>query len=305
VGSASHALQTARIMERFEPVCLEYKPDAVLVVGDVNSTAACVLVAVKLGIRAIHYEAGLRSRDRSMPEEINRLVTDSICDFFLTTSADADENLIAEGHAREKIRMVGNLMIDTLVHFLPRIRCMSVAPVVLGGGMTMARLREQPYAVMTFHRPNNVDKPEVLAGLVDQWRRLSLDLPLVFPIHPRTRKQLDAFGLWSGLAESPGMLLCEPLGYLPFMNLVCGSALVITDSGGVQEETTYLRIPCLTVRPSTERPVTIWQGSNKLIQPQELETEARGIMAGQTVFDRVPPLWDGRTAERVVEVLGQ
>lgn len=305
VGSASHAVQTARIMERFEPVCLDQNPDAVLVVGDVNSTAACVLVAVKLGIRAIHYEAGLRSRDRTMPEEINRLVTDSICDLFLTTSADADDNLMAEGHPREKIHLVGNLMIDTLVHFLPLVRRMTLEPVILGGGLRLEDLQSRPYAAMTFHRPNNVDNPDILAGLVDQWCRLARDLPLVFPVHPRTRKQLDAHGLWSELSQSPGILLCEPLGYLPFMKLVSGSALVITDSGGVQEETTYLKIPCLTVRPTTERPVTIWQGSNKLIEPQDLEAEARQIINGRVVFDRVPPLWDGRAAERVVGVLEQ
>jgi len=304
VGSASHAVQTARIMDRFEPVCLEHKPDAVLVVGDVNSTAACVLVAVKLGIKTIHYEAGLRSRDRSMPEEINRLVTDSICDLFFTTSADADDNLLAEGHSKETIHMVGNLMIDTLVHFLPLIRSMNVEPKVIGGGLRFDGLKDRPYAVMTFHRPNNVDDRQVLNDLTQQWINLARDIPLIFPIHPRTQKQLREFGLWSCLEQSKGLLLCEPLGYLPFMNLVCGSKLVITDSGGVQEETSYLRIPCLTVRPSTERPVTIWQGSNKLIKPDEVEGEARRVFDDQLVFTKVPPLWDGMAAGRIVGVLG-
>ncbi|MDW7760041.1 MAG: UDP-N-acetyl glucosamine 2-epimerase [Acidobacteriota bacterium] len=354
VGSASHAVQTARIMERFEPVCVENEPDAVLVVGDVNSTAACVLVAAKLGIATIHYEAGLRSRDRSMPEEINRIVTDSICDLFFTTSADADDNLVAEGKPRDRIHMVGNLMIDTLVHFLPKIRAARVEPVVIGGGAGIAGLSERneadaqrvidaekmpgakssegekgvsgrestekvrgtqsmrntgkaqgarPYAVMTFHRPNNVDDREVLAGLVDQWRRLAADIPIVFPVHPRTLKQLKAFGLWERIEKAEGMLLCEPLGYLPFMNLVCGAALVITDSGGIQEETTYLHIPCLTVRPSTERPVTIRQGSNRLIKPHEVESESRRVLEGGERFDQVPPLWDGRAAGRIVEKL--
>jgi len=303
VGSASHAVQTARIMERFEPVCVESEPDAVLVVGDVNSTAACVLVAAKLGIATIHYEAGLRSRDRSMPEEINRIVTDSICDLFFTTSADADDNLIAEGKPREKIHMVGNLMIDTLVHFLPKIREARVEPVVIGGGAEFMSGSARPYAVMTFHRPNNVDDREVLSGLVEQWRRLAADIPIVFPVHPRTLKQLKAFGLWERIEMAEGILLCEPLGYLPFMNLVCGAALVITDSGGIQEETTYLHIPCLTVRPSTERPVTIWQGSNKLIKPHEVESEARRVLGGGVRFDQVPPLWDGRAAGRIVEKL--
>ena len=301
VGSATHAVQTARIMEGFEAVCLAEKPDAVMVVGDVNSTAACSMVSVKRGIKTIHYEAGLRSRDRSMPEEINRLVTDSICDLFFTTSADADENLLAEGHDPSRIHMVGNLMIDTLVHFLPRIK--SEDPLsFLGGGVDPALL-EGPYAVMTFHRPNNVDHAPTLSGLVAQWCALAQDIPIVFPVHPRTRKQLEAFGLWRQLEESPRMILCEPLGYLPFMNLVCGSRLVITDSGGVQEETSYLHLPCLTVRPSTERPVTIWQGSNKLIRPHEVEAEARRIISEGIDSTKVPPFWDGQTAARIVTVL--
>lgn len=302
VGSASHAVQTARIMERFEPVCLEHRPDAVLVVGDVNSTAACVLTAVKLGIRTIHYEAGLRSRDRSMPEEINRLVTDSICDLFFTTSTDADDNLLREGQPREKIHMVGNLMIDTLVNFLPAIDRLGVALSRIGGDPTLAddRIPDGAYAVMTFHRPNNVDEPAVLTGLVEQWLALARDVPLVFPVHPRTHKQLHEFGLWERLDRGRNILLCQPLGYLPFMKLVRSAALVITDSGGVQEETTFLKIPCLTVRPSTERPVTIWQGSNRLIEPGQVENQARLILDGREKFDRQPPLWDGRTAGRIV-----
>jgi len=306
VGSASHAVQTARIMEGFEQVCLSEKPDFVLVVGDVNSTAACTLVASKMGIKTIHYEAGLRSNDRTMPEEINRLVTDAISDIFITTSVDADENLLKEGIQAEKIYMLGNLMIDSLVAQLPKAQKTELSfrllnedkTISLGKDFTQGR-----YGVLTFHRPGNVDEKESLTKLVNLWGEISEQIPLVFPVHPRTYKNIVLFGLLPVIANYPHLFFIEPLGYLQFIHLVSRSGFALTDSGGIQEETTYMNIPCLTVRPNTERPVTVWEGSNKLIKVDEIVPEVQQIIQGKGKHGTVPRYWDGKTAVRIVKMM--
>jgi len=306
VGSASHAVQTARIMGGFEQVCLSEKPDYVLVVGDVNSTAACTLVASKMGIKTIHYEAGLRSNDRTMPEEINRLVTDAISDIFITTSVDADENLLREGIPAEKIYMLGNLMIDSLVAQLPKAQETKLEFKLLNKDKTIVLgtdFKEQKYGVLTFHRPGNVDEKESLSTLVHLWGQISEKIPLVFPVHPRTYKNILQFGLQSVIDSYPNLYFIEPLGYLQFIHLVSRSAFALTDSGGIQEETTYLNIPCLTVRPNTERPVTVWEGSNKLIKTEEIVPEVQLIIDGKGKHGTVPKYWDGQTAKRIVEMM--
>ncbi len=306
VGSASHAVQVARIMENFEQVCLDEKPDYVLVVGDVNSTAACCLVAAKLNIKTIHYEAGLRSRDRTMPEEINRLVTDSITDIFLTTSKDADENLLQEGVNKSKIHMVGNLMIDTLVAFKEEAKEKPLEFKLLNKEQTIRLGKDfyaNQYAALTFHRPSNVDAADNLKKLVGIWGEMSAKLPVIFPIHPRTYKNLQEFNLLDEISQYDNLYLIEPQGYLSFINLVQHAKFVLTDSGGIQEETTYLNIPCLTVRPNTERPVTIWEGSNKLININEIEAEVLSIIDNKGKQGNRPNLWDGHSANRIVEIL--
>jgi len=308
VGSASHAVQTARIMEGFEKVCIDEKPDFVLVVGDVNSTAACTLVAAKLGITTIHYEAGLRSRDRSMPEEINRLVTDAITDIFITTSADADENLLNEGVSPEKIYMLGNLMIDSLVENSVKAATSQMEFQLLNRTQTITPFlwREaggRGFGVMTFHRPSNVDDEISLKKLVKIWGDISKKIPLIFPVHPRTYKNIQNFGLQSEIDQYENLYFIESLGYLQFINLVQNAEFALTDSGGIQEETTYLNIPCLTVRPNTERPITIWEGSNKLIKLEEIESEVQLILDGKGKVGTRPHYWDGHTAERIVELI--
>lgn len=297
VGSASHAVQTARIMTAFEPIVLQEKPDWVLVVGDVNSTIACALVCAKLGVRVAHVEAGLRSRDRSMPEEINRILTDAISDLLLTTSEDADENLRAEGVAAGKIKFVGNVMIDSLFYNLEKAKQLKTRE-ELG-------LSEKEYGVLTLHRPSNVDEKKVFAGLLEALIAIAQRLPVIFPVHPRTRANIEKFGFADRIAAS-GIKLIEPLGYLDFMNLYSGARLVLTDSGGLQEETTALGIPCLTLRENTERPITIELGTNRLVgrDPEKIKRAAFEILENpQTKNARIPPLWDGRAAERICEAL--
>jgi UDP-N-acetylglucosamine 2-epimerase (non-hydrolysing) len=292
VGSGSHAEQTARVMIEFEKVCLQEKPDLVLVVGDVNSTMACTIVAAKLLIPVAHVEAGLRSFDRTMPEEINRLVTDALSSLLFTTSRDADENLQREGIPPEKIHFVGNVMIDTLLKQRDRAAALNV----------LDRLELQPfkYALVTLHRPSNVDDPAVLADILEALRKISENMPVLFPIHPRTAKRISEFGL-----NATGIRTVEPLGYLEFLNLMSTAGIVLTDSGGLQEETTILRIPCLTLRYNTERPVTIAYGTNIMVGPDKnriLEAVDR-IFSGLWQPAGPPELWDGRAAERIVEVI--
>ena len=293
VGSGSHAAQTAQVMLKFEPVLLAEKPDWVVVVGDVNSTVACTLVAAKLGVKVAHVEAGLRSFDRTMPEEINRLVTDAIADLLLTPSADADEHLQREGVAPHKIKRVGNIMIDSLIANLPQARASAI----------LQRLGLQPgqFVFVTLHRPANVDQREallpIMTGLLDLARRL----PVVFPMHPRTRKMLDVHGIQIG--DVPGFKLIEPVGYHDSLCLTENARLVLTDSGGLQEEATYFRTPCLTLRPNTERPVTISLGSNRLTAPERLPADLDAVLAQGPRLGQNPPLWDGQTAGRILAAL--
>jgi UDP-N-acetylglucosamine 2-epimerase (non-hydrolysing) len=291
VGSGTHAEQTGKVMIAYEKLLLQQRPDLIVVVGDVNSTAACTLAAVKLGVKTAHLEAGLRSFDRSMPEEINRIVTDALADILWAPSPDADENLRREGVPAEKIERVGNIMIDSLE--MMRLRIERENAFVQYG------LKSGGYGVVTLHRPSNVDDPETLGKLCSALERIAADLPLVFPVHPRTRKNLEAFGLWSGLESGNGVRLIEPLGYVPFMNLVFNCRLAITDSGGIQEETTYLGIPCLTLRPNTERPITVTEGTNQLCTPENIAAHAEAAMAPKATSNS-PELWDGKTAGRVM-----
>jgi UDP-N-acetylglucosamine 2-epimerase (non-hydrolysing) len=293
VGSGSHAAQTAAIMTGFEALCGRERPDWVVVVGDVNSTMACALVCSKMGIRVAHIEAGLRSYDRTMPEEINRLVTDALADLLLTPSADADENLLREGVAREKIRLVGNIMIDSLIDNLPKARS--------SGTLDRLGLRPGGFIYVTLHRPANVDGRDSLATLVATLGALSRRLPVVFPVHPRTRKMLAEFGLEAH--SKHGLFLLEPLGYHASLCLTENARVILTDSGGLQEESTYFRTPCLTLRPNTERPITITLGSNRLTRHDSLLADIEDVLSGPERLGQVPPLWDGRTAERVLEEL--
>ncbi len=297
VGSGSHAAQTAEIMKGFEPVLLEHRPDAVLVVGDVNSTIACGLVAVKLGIRLVHVEAGLRSFDRSMPEEINRVLTDAISDVLFCTEESGVVNLRREGIADAKIHQVGNVMIDTLMKHRARADASGI----------LAQLGLEPagYAVLTLHRPANVDDPETLAGILDALEIVARDMPLVFPAHPRTREKMRAFGLDARLARLPGLRMIEPAGYLDFLKLMASARLVLTDSGGIQEETTILQVPCLTLRENTERPVTVELGTNQLVgrDPERILAAYRKLQVGAGSQGRLPPGWDGFAAGRIRDVL--
>jgi UDP-N-acetylglucosamine 2-epimerase (non-hydrolysing) len=296
VGSGSHAEQTGGVMIAYEKVAVREKPDWIVVVGDVNSTVACAMVGTKLWIPVVHLEAGLRSGDRRMPEEINRLATDAICDVLWTPSPDADEHLAREGVAPGKIDRVGNIMIDSYEMMRDAIEA----------DTTRARLGlpEGRYAVVTLHRPSNVDTRDALEPLVHQLLLVSQDLPLVFAVHPRTRKKLEEFGLLAALCDAaPRIRLTEPLGYIQFMNLVRTCTAVITDSGGVQEESTYLGIPCLTLRENTERPITVSEGSNRLVKPTDLYAQIGEVRAGRWPTGRRPALWDGRTAERCAAAL--
>jgi UDP-N-acetylglucosamine 2-epimerase (non-hydrolysing) len=295
VGSGSHAEQLGNVMIAYEKVALAEKPDWIVVVGDVNSTAACAMVGAKLWIPVVHLEAGLRSRDRRMPEEINRLVTDAIADVLWTPSPDADENLIAEGVAPERIDFIGNIMIDSFEMMRAEI----------AADTTAARMGLEPkaFGVVTLHRPSNVDSREALTTLVDALTAVADSLPLVFAVHPRTRKKLAEFGLETRLLQSGRIKTVDPLGYVQFMNLVSNSAAVITDSGGVQEETTYLGIPCFTLRENTERPVTVTEGTNRLVKPEALLGEVRAMGNRNSTVARRPAGWDGHAAERAVEAL--
>jgi UDP-N-acetylglucosamine 2-epimerase (non-hydrolysing) len=291
VGSGSHGEQTGRTMIAYEALIMAQRPDLVVVVGDVNSTVAATLAAVKLGIRTAHLEAGLRSYDRSMPEEINRVVTDSIADILWTPSPDGDANLLREGVAPDKIERVGNIMIDSLEMMRARIEAENA--------FERFGLQRGGYGVVTLHRPSNVDNPAILAGLCRALTRIAAELPLIIAVHPRTRKNLEKEGLYARLTESAGLHLSPPFSYIPFMNLVFNCRLAITDSGGLQEETTYLGIPCLTLRPNTERPVTVTQGTNRLVTADSLENAVEQALAAEGKRSSAPDLWDGQTARRV------
>ncbi len=293
VGSGSHAAQTAAVMTGFEPVCLQERPDWVVVVGDVNSTMACTLVAAKLGIKVAHVEAGLRSFDRSMPEEVNRIVTDALADLLLTPSSDANENLLREGSPASKIELVGNVMIDTLVANLEKMRALPLAG--------RHGIKEKEFVYVTLHRPSNVDARETLVPIMGQLKQLAESLPVVFPMHPRTRKMCEQYGI--GLNGESGLRILEPVGYHESLWLTAHARLVLTDSGGLQEESTYFRTPCLTLRPNTERPVTVTVGSNRLTSVERLGADLREVLGRGLRLGSIPPLWDGQAAGRIVKVL--
>ena len=288
VGSGTHAEQTARIMVEFEKVCLSHKPDLVVVVGDVNSTMACAIVAAKLLIPVAHVEAGLRSFDRTMPEEINRLVTDTLADLLFTTSRDADENLKREGVDPSKIHFAGNVMIDTLLKHREKAAALDIE-------------KPKRYALVTLHRPSNVDDPIVLGPILEALEEISRTMPVLFPIHPRTQKRVRDFGL----SMNHGIRTMEPLGYLEFLNLESTASVVLTDSGGLQEETTILGVPCLTLRHNTERPVTISHGTNTVVGPDKAQIlhAFRRIVSGDWKPSGPPELWDGRAAGRIVRII--
>lgn len=304
VGSGSHAVQTAEVMCRFETVLDENKTDAVLVVGDVNSTIACALVATKKGIPVVHVEAGLRSFDRAMPEEINRVLTDQISDFLFTTEPSGKDNLLREGVAADRIHFVGNVMIDTLRLNLPR--AISTEKIARDAGRLSFPHANKAYGVVTMHRPSNVDNSEVLRGLLEVILRISKELPIVFPVHPRTKSMINKFG-FDHLLDSDSVLLLPPMGYLEMLGLMKDAKVVLTDSGGVQEETTALGVPCITLRENTERPITVEQGTNTIAgqNPAEIWAAYQDVIQTGGKAGRVPEFWDGHAADRIVDVLAR
>lgn len=295
VGSGTHAQQTGNVMIAYENILLKEPPDLVIVVGDVNSTVAATLAAVKLGIKTAHLEAGLRSFDRTMPEEINRIVTDSIADYLWTPSPDGDSNLLNEGVPGDKITRVGNIMIDSLEMLRVKIQELDIAS-TLG-------IEKNTYGIVTLHRPSNVDNSKILKKLCNVLSEVSYKIPLIFPVHPRTASRLKNTGFDNILTQAENVHLLEPLGYKEFMNLVMFSRILITDSGGIQEESTYLGIPCLTLRPNTERPVTITEGTNKLCNHDTILSEVDKIFSENRVQNKKPELWDGCTACRVADCI--
>jgi len=301
VGSASHAVQSARIMERFEPVVLYFKPDYVLVVGDVNSTISCGLVTVKLGMRLVHVEAGLRSFDRTMPEEINRVLTDSISDILFCTERSGVDNLTKEGIASEKICLVGNVMIDTLLSNLEKAKKSSIIIQLQKKGC----VNGDDFALLTMHRPSNVDDAKTFSRILDALEVIQKDIPILFPIHPRTRRNLAELGLQTRMDSLRDIHLMDPLGYLDFLRLNSCAKIVLTDSGGIQEETTILKVPCITLRENTERPITAEIGSNQVVgtDPEKILTAYRNATSGKLKEPQVPPLWDGKAAKRIINIL--
>lgn len=301
VGSASHAVQTARIMERFESVIVQEKPALTVVVGDVNSTIACAITSVKLGVPVAHVEAGLRSFDRTMPEEINRVLTDVISDYLFTTEKSANNNLIAEGIEKEKIHFVGNVMIDSLIRHRGKADKSNV--------LQNIGIKEKSYGLITLHRPSNVDCRDTLEGILFATKEISKNLPVIFPCHPRTREKLKAFNLLhyvtGGAVKNDGIHLVDPLGYLDFLKLTAEARFVLTDSGGIQEETTILGVPCITVRENTERPVTVEEGTNVIAGTERAQIikKTLKVLNGHSPQGRIPELWDGRASERIVSVM--
>lgn len=299
VGSGSHAVQTAEVMRRFEPVLDEHKPSCILVVGDVNSTLACTLVGVKKGIPVVHVEAGLRSYDRAMPEEINRVLTDQVADILYTTERSAADNLAREGIEGDRVRFVGNVMIDSLISNRDVAR--QPADTLKAAGIDPSILNtDRGYGVVTMHRPSNVDHPEILQSLLGVLREISASQPLVFALHPRTKGNIECFGL-EKLIDRERMIILPPQGYLEMLGLMAGARIVLTDSGGLQEETTALGIPCLTMRENTERPITVEQGTNTMVgrDVEAIRHHAAEILAGRSKSGRTPELWDGHAAERI------
>ncbi len=299
VGSGTHATQTARIMVAFEEYCAASRPDIVVVVGDVNSTIACALVAAKLGIVVAHVEAGLRSFDRTMPEEVNRLLTDAIADFLFVSEESGLDNLKREGVDGSKVHFVGNVMIDTLLANRKRAEKSDV--------LRRLGLDARPFVTLTLHRPSNVDDPRVLTGILDSVHQAAREVDVVFPAHPRTVRRMQESGLGDRLSGLPGLRVIEPLGYLDFLRLLADSRAVLTDSGGVQEETTILGVPCITLRENTERPVTCSVGTNRLVgmEPGRIVAALRDALEGRRAPGGIPPLWDGRAAERIAAVLAR
>ena len=297
VGSGSHAVQTAKVMVEFEQICQHHEPSMVVVVGDVNSTVACTMVCAKLWIPCAHVEAGLRSNDRKMPEEINRLVTDAIADLLLTPSPDGDENLLKEGVAVERIKFVGNIMIDSLLNNLERAKGSTIHS-DLG-------IEGDSYGVLTLHRPSNVDDSKAFKRILTALESIGSRIPLVFPMHPRTRNRTEEFGLTERLESIPNIILTGPAGYLDFVSLMAGSTFVLTDSGGLQEETTALGIPCITLRENTERPITVTEGTNVIVgnDTDAIIRAALDVLGTGGKAGRIPDLWDGHTAERIADVL--
>jgi UDP-N-acetylglucosamine 2-epimerase (non-hydrolysing) len=301
VGSGSHAVQTAEIMKRFEPVLLNHKPDVVVVVGDVNSTIACGLVAVKSGAKLVHIEAGLRSGDRTMPEEINRVLTDSISDFLFCTEQSGIENLMKEGIAKEKIHLVGHVMIDTLLSNLEKAKKSTIIEQLQKKGC----IDGDAFALLTMHRPSNVDNPKVFSRILDALEVIQKDISILFPIHPRTRNNLITLGLQGRMDSLRNIHLMEPIGYLDFLKLNSRAKVVLTDSGGIQEETTVLKVPCITLRENTERPITAEIGSNQVVgtDPERILAAYRNVTSGKWREPQIPPLWDGKAANRIVRIL--
>lgn len=299
IGSDSQTKQVAKIMIAFEAVCDKEEPDGLIVVGDVNSTMAASLVAAKKGITSFHVEAGIRSRDRAMPEEINRLVTDAICDYLLPPSRDAVDNLIQEGHKTNKIKLVGNIMIDTLKKNQSQIQASTI--------LDTFALTPQSYAVLTLHRPSNVDHKPTFEGILQAIAYTQEHLPVIYPIHPRSRKMLKKFGLDTYVEALPQLHLVEALGYNDFGRLVSQAKMVLSDSGGIQEETTVYGVPCITIRENTERPITIWEGTNELAgtSPNSIKILVDKVLTGSWKKSQIPTLWDGNTAKRIVDVIEQ
>lgn len=324
VGSGSHAVQTAQIMEHFEPVLQAERPDMLFVVGDVNSTIACGLVAAKINYNGssnrkrpliAHIEAGLRSKDRDMPEEINRILTDALSDLLFVTEQEAVTNLEREGIPDHKVHFVGNVMIDTLMNHLEKAGQMNTLSSIVNEKcrddawsgkrpVSGSDLQTFPYGLVTLHRPSNVDNPASLTALMGSIEKIAERIPLLFPLHPRTRNNLRQFGLLQPTSQSENILYTEPLGYLEFLNLLQHATLVLTDSGGIQEEATFLDVPCITLRNSTERPVTVTVGTNYLVgtDPDKIERTAYTVIAGNRKAGGTPPLWDGKASERIIDI---
>lgn len=299
VSGGSHSEQTAQIMMAFEKYCRKAQPDRVLVVGDVNSTIACALVASKLGLPLAHVEAGLRSFDRTMPEEINRVLTDALSDLLFVSEPSGVENLKQEGVAEGRIHLVGNVMIDTLLASRDRAEQSTI--------LEKLSLSASNYALLTLHRPSNVDEPQVLEGLIGAVLEIGGHLPVVFPVHPRTWGRLEQFGLAQHLQDSNHVILTDPLGYLDFLKLMAYARIVLTDSGGIQEETTILQVPCLTLRHNTERPITVAMGGNRVVgtDPAEILSAFRQLMEAGSIEIGTPPLWDGKAADRIAKILAE